>query len=130
MEKLSAGLALKVVKENGNVHRCRVNAKKEQWHLSSEHNSNSSQTPPHQQVVAVALFVPQNKSLLPPTILSPSAMASVWHIGASKEGNFSSGQASKVYNKISKASNDRGLPTIGMAFTKVAIMAVAVRDFV
>jgi hypothetical protein len=45
-KKLIAGHVLEVVKENGDVRRCRVNAKKEQWRLSSEQSDNSAQTPP------------------------------------------------------------------------------------
>lgn len=125
-KKLIAGHALEVVKENGDVRRCRVNAKKESWRLASEQNGNSAQTPA--QVVAAAMFVLENKNLLPPyhiTFCNGECVAR-W----CKEGTFASGQASKLYNKISKASNDRAVPTIGAASTKVATMAVAVGAFV
>mmetsp|Transcript_3043 Transcript_3043/g.4968 ORF Transcript_3043/g.4968 Transcript_3043/m.4968 type:complete len:207 (+) Transcript_3043:73-693(+) len=128
-KKLIAGHALDTAKERGDVRRSKVNAKKEKWRLvENSSNGSSGQTP--QQVVEAATFVLDNKTLLPAyhiTFCNGECVAR-W----CKQGDFSSGQASKLYSQIGKVTKDRALPITSAKKSdkKLSTMVVAVGAFV
>lgn len=122
-KKLVAGHALDMAKEQGDVRRCRVNAKKESWKLVNHKGESGIQS--NEKVVQAAIFLLNNKNLLPKyhMTFSNGECAARW----CKQGMFTSDQASNLYDKISKATKAKA--AVGAATkkssTKMSTVVVA-----